>query len=354
MVRDMKKTNFIKVLTLFIIIFSAFESYAFTVNVTGKSAVLNNQLRAAYHNAVNNALLTSIKWYYKENNQSVDVDNEYIKFIKSYSIVSQELIDNMVTVKLKVDLDENALQDARILLNQYSDSAVYVFSGIDDSILSNSQIKSTISNMLASQQFSLSNQGEFLGRISNYNDNSSIEKAFNEVKSSNMFIFTFQPKSSEEDFKNGNNACEIVTTVSMNSKGKEKQTVQIITGSDISDTARCYNDAVKKAVNDTISYVREKIVQLPEDAAKLRKYEIKIINASNLVLTKNIIDTLSKRGLIKSSKAMSYTQKSVVFEVQSYFTPEELSNKVKTSKMPEQPIKIDFGSKELVLDFGKE
>ena len=137
-------------------------------------------------------------------------------------------------------------------------------------------------------------------------------------------------------------------------KKSEAKTIQITTGSNNTNTAYCYNDAVKQAATETITYVRENIVKLPETAAKLQKYEIKLVNANNFVITKNIMDTLLKRGLIKSSKTVSYNQKSVVFEVESYFSPEELGNKVQSSKLPMKPTKMEFGKKELVLDFAAE
>ena len=66
------------------------------------------------------------------------------------------------------------------------------------------------------------------------------------------------------------------------------------------------------------------------------------------------MDTLLKRGLVKSSKTISYNQKSVVFEVESYFSPEELSSKVSNSQLPKQPTRMDFGKNELVWDFAAE
>lgn len=346
--------KFITLLSILIFTFTAFESNAYTVTSTGKATISKKKLRDAYYSALDNALLGAIRWYYKKNNQNVDVNEEYIKFIKSYSIVNQRIDGNTVAVKVRAELDDIALQDATRLLNQYSDSAVFVFRGITEEMLSNKQIRSTITNTLTSMQFSLSNQADFLGKISNISDNTQVEKAFKDTESSVLLIFDFKPAVSFEEFKDNNNLCEIVTTVSINNKKGSTKTIQITTGSDNSNTAFCYNDSVKKAVTDTISYVRENIVKLPETAAKLQKYRITLVNANNFVLTKNVMDTLLKRGLVTASKTVSYNQKSVVFEVETYFSPEELGSKIKSSQLPVQPGKMQFTEKELILDFAAE
>ena len=350
----MKKFIFIKILIIMLITITAYDSYALNVVATGRSKISQTNLRNAYNNALYNALLSSIKWYYKQNNQSIDVTKEYIKFIKSYTILEQNIDNNNVIIKLRVDLDDTALQDAQVLLNQHSDSLVYIHRGIENDMLDNKQINTLISSTLSSKQFSISNQGEFFGKIDDVNNDSQIEKAFSGVKSNTLIVFDFQPILEKDLFKDGDNNCELNTTVTINSKNKETKTLQITTGSTNSNNTRCYNESVKQASNNSIEYIRDNIVQLPENAVKLQKYEVKILNTNNLVITKNIIDTLLKRGLIKSSKTLSYTQKSVVFEVESYFSPEELSVKVKNSKLPKQPTKIDFGSKELLLDFANE
>ena len=346
--------KFIRLLTIFLVIFTAFESYAYNVTTTGKATVSKNKLRDAYYAALNNALYGSIRWYYKENNQDVKVTSEYLKFIKSYTILEQKLEENMVVIKVKIDLDDVALQDARLLLNQYTDSAVFVYRGMDSNTLPDNQVKSAITTALSSMQFSTANEGSFLGKIKDIKDNAQVEKAFKDIGSNVLIIFDFEPVLSKDDFKDGGNECEVVTTVSIHDKKEEHKTIQIVTGSDNTNTAYCYNTAVKQAATDTITYIRENIVKLPETAAKLQKYEIKLINANNFVLTKNIMDTLLKRGLIKSSKTVSYNQKSVVFEVESYFSPEELSGKISSSQLPKQPTRMDFGKKELVLDFAAE
>lgn len=346
--------KFIRLLTIFLVIFTAFESYAYNVTITGKATVSKNKLRDAYYAALNNALYGSIRWYYKENNQDVKVTSEYLKFIKSYTILEQKLEENVVVIKVKIDLDDVALQDARLLLNQYSDSAVFIYRGIQENILPDKQVKNAITTALSSTQFATSNEAAFLGKIKDISDNAQIEKAFKDIDSNVLLIFDFQPVATTEEFKDSNNTCEIITTVSIKDKKSKAKTIQITTGSNNTNTAYCYNDAVKQAATETITYVRENIVKLPETAAKLQKYEIKLVNANNFVITKNIMDTLLKRGLIKSSKTVSYNQKSVVFEVESYFSPEELGNKVQSSKLPMKPTKMEFGKKELVLDFAAE
>lgn len=349
-----------KVITIIILLAAAIsytsESYAYNVVATGKAAIKNLRLRDAYYSALNNAKLTSIRWYYKENNiTDMEVNEDFFKFIKSYSVLEQNIEDNKtVSVKLKIDLDDAALKDARLLLNQYADSAVYLYRGIDDTILPSKQIQNTITNTLAAQQFSLSDQALFLGKIDDIYDKKKINKAFSEINSASLIILDFRVIDNLEEFKDPDNKCEVETTVTIINKKKESKTIQIVTGNDNNNIIKCYNNTVKQAASDTVAYVRDNIIQLPETAAKLHKYNINFINANNLVLTKNIIDTLSQRGLIKSYKTVSYSQKNVVFEVDSYFSTEELSSKIQELNFPKQPNKIEFNDKKLILDFSVE
>ena len=55
-----------------------------------------------------------------------------------------------------------------------------------------------------------------------------------------------------------------------------------------------------------------------------------------------------------SYKTVSYSQKNVVFEVNTYFSSEELSRKIQELKFPKQPTKIEFNDKKLILDFSVE
>lgn len=349
-----------KIITIIILLAAAIsytsESYAYNVVATGKASIKNLRLRDAYYSALNNAKLTSIRWYYKENKiTDMNVNEDFFKFIKSYSVLEQNIEDNKtVYVKLKIDLDDAALKDAKLLLNQYADSTVYLYRGIDDTILPAKQIQNTITNTLASQQFSLSEQALFLGKIDDIYDKKKINKAFSEINSASLIIFDFRVIDNLEEFKDSDNKCEVETTVTIINKKKENKTIQIVTGNDNNNIIKCYNNTVKQAASDTVAYVRDNIIQLPETAAKLQKYNINFINANNLVLTKNIIDTLSQRGLIKSYKTVSYSQKNVVFEVDSYFSTEELSGKIQELNFQKQPTKIEFNDKKLILDFSVE
>lgn len=349
-----------KVITIIILLIAAIsytsESYAYNVVATGKATIKNLRLRDAYYSALNNAKLASIRWYYKENKiTDMEVNEDFFKFIRSYSILEQNIEDNKtVSVKLKIDLDDTALKDARLLLNQYADSAVYLYRGIDETVLPAKQIQNTITNTLAAQQFSLADQALFLGKIDDINDEKKINKAFSEINSASLIIFDFRVIDNLEEFKDPNNTCEVETTVTIANKKNDSKTIQIVTGNDNGNIIKCYNNAVKQAASDTVAYVRDNIIQLPETAAKLQKYNINFINANNLVLTKNIIDTLSQRGLIKSYKTVSYSQKNVVFEVDSYFSTEELGRKIQELNFPKQPTKIEFNDKKLILDFSVE
>lgn len=349
-----------KVITIMILLIAAVsytsECYAYNVVATGKATIKNLRLRDAYYSALNNAKLAAIRWYYKENKiTDMEVNEDYFKFIRSYSILDQSIEDNKtVAVKLKIDLDDAALKDARLLLNQYADSTVYLYRGIDDAVLPAKQVQSTITNTLAAQQFSLADQALFLGKIDDIYDEKKINKAFNEVNSASLIIFDFRVITSLEEFKDPNNMCEVETTVTIANKKNDSKTIQIVTGNDNNNIIKCYNNAVKQAASDTVAYVRDNIIQLPETAAKLQKYNINFINANNLVLTKNIIDTLSQRRLIKSYKTVSYSQKNVVFEVNTYFSSEELSRKIQELKFLKQPTKIEFNDKKLILDFSVE
>ena len=212
-----------KIITIIILITAIFytsESYAYNVTVIGKATIKNLRLRDAYYSALYNAKISSIRWYYKENKiTDMEVNDDFFKFIRSYSILEQNIEDNTtVTVKLKIDLDDAALKDARLLLNQYADSTVYIYRGIDDTILPAKQIQNTITNTLSSKQFSLAEQALFLGKIDDIYDEKKINKAFREVNSASLIMFDFRIINNIEDFKEPDNICEVETTVTIVNK----------------------------------------------------------------------------------------------------------------------------------------
>lgn len=346
----------ITLIILAIIILIASKGYAYNITATGNATIKNLKLREAYYSAINNAKLASIRWYYKENNiNNMDVNEDFFKFIKNYSILEQNIVDNStVSIKLRIELDDTALKDAKLLLNQYEDSAVYLYRGIDDTIVSKKQIQSTITNLLLAKQFSLTNQELFLGKINDVYNEEQILKSFNDTDVVSLIIFDFRTIEQFEEFQNQNDMCEIESTVTVMNKKSGNKTIQIITGNNENNSSKCYNNAIRQATSDTVAYVRDNIIKLPETVAKLKKYDIDFVNANNLVLTKNIMDTLSQRGLIKSFKTISYSQKNVVFEVNSYFSAEELFGKIQELKLSKQPTKIEFNNTKLILDFSVE
>ncbi len=233
-----------KIITIIILITAIFytsESYAYNVTVIGKATIKNLRLRDAYYSALYNAKISSIRWYYKNAEPAVndttitdmEVNDDFFKFIRSYSILEQNIEDNTtVTVKLKIDLDDAALKDARLLLNQYADSTVYIYRGIDDTILPAKQIQNTITNTLSSKQFSLAEQALFLGKIDDIYDEKKINKAFREVNSASLIMFDFRIINNIEDFKEPDNICEVETTVTIVNKKNNSKTIQIVTGND--------------------------------------------------------------------------------------------------------------------------
>lgn len=324
---------------------------ASTITSSAKTGITNGNLRYAYNKAVQNALINAIKGYYRQNSENaIEVTAEFVKFIKSYSIINQNINDKSVEVTLKVSLDDDALQDARLIVSHHTDSAVYLQRGISADILPSGEIRQTISKILSSKQFSLKDETKFLDMINNPSLDNQIQEAFKKTESQNMFIFDFTPVTDTEEFENDRNKCEILTHILIFSKKGDNKNLKITTGSLNTTPKYCYSEAIAYAVDNAVAYVRENIIQIPDTSPKLQKYNIKCINFTNMVATKNLLDTLLQRGIIKSSKPISYSQKSIIFEVESFFNTEELDNKIQTLSLSQKP-KSSFTKKEFILDF---
>lgn len=327
-------------------------SYGESIESTGKAVIEKGDMRTAYKNALENALIGSVRSYYKSNLPSrsmPDISSEYIKFIKRYNILSRDVTDYTVSVRILTELDTVALKDAGVFINNPVNNAVFVFSGIADNILSTDKQSSLIDNALLSKNFSTGEQRNFQYAITDMENRSQVLDAFKNFYSNYLFIFKFSPTFS--DMKNSDNNCELVTTTEVISKDAQNRTLKIETGSAQTNQDRCISESMQKAVISTIDYIRINIIQEPDQNRILLSYKIKAINFKNMVGTNNFISALKQRGFITDYKATSFSGKEVIFQVSSYFNQQELSEKLKSVSSDDLNFTYYTDDNGIVLDF---
>lgn len=353
---ELKIIKLIKTITILLIISlvsSIFTSaYAVEVSSTG-TAKIRRGMTAAYLDALNDSMIGAIRWYYKENQiKDIEVTNEFTKFVKGFEILESNLINDNTTIqlRLKIDLDEDSLKNAKFMIKQHADSVVYYQGGIPSEYVSYQNVQNTINKVLISNSFDLKNLDDFLSKIEDYDANG-YKKAFKKTGSDYLFLFNFQPVE-QGQYKDQDNLCELLTTVEIVSKKDGAKTLQVTTGSKLNNTNYCYQAAVKEAISSTVQYVRENIIKLPETSLKLQEYKIKFINFTNMVNTKNIMDMLKNKGFIKNFKTLSYSQNTVEFNVQTYFPEEDLISKV-IDKDNSAGIKFKISRGEISIDLNK-
>lgn len=346
-----------KILVFIVFLMISFESYAINVSSTGTAKIKDGRLREAYYRAMENSVIGAVKWYYRQNKiKGIDVTGDFMRFVNGYSILDTSLSDDNTTVsiRMRLNLDEKALKDANLIVNQHTDPVVYIFRGIDNNIIPANNIKKIIESQLTSNQFSLAEQSNFLVGMRGKFDNESIEKSFKDLEETdNLFIFDFQPVYDKEMFVTQFNTCELVTTISVYGKKGEPKKLQIVTGDDLKSDYSCYVSSINQAAISIMSYIRENMIKLPENAARLSKYRINLLNLNNMVTAKNIINLLIQRGVIKNYKTLSYSQKIMAFEVETFFKPDNLLRKIQGLEIENEPVITDSGSA-INIDFSKQ
>ena len=322
--------QFVAFLLLIFVISPIFtNAFALNVSSTGIAKIKDGNMNEAYKEAMEDSMLGAIHWYYKKANiKDIDVTEEFIKFVQGYQIVESELINDNTTIKLrlKVKLDEESLIDARFIINQHSDSVVYFQTGIPNLNLHNT-IQNTINNVLLDNSFDLKELDNFNSKVEDPSSTDNLKNAFLKTGASYLFHIKFQPLEKDE-FKDSENMCELLTIVDVLGRNNSTKTLQVTTGSKSKNKNYCYTYSIKEAINASTEYIRNNIIKLPETTLKIKEYKIRFINFTNMVNTKNIMDTFVSRGLVKSFKTLSYSQNTVVFNVESFFTEKEISDKI--------------------------
>ncbi len=310
-------------------------------------------MRSAYKNALDNAIIGAVRAYYKSNmsggSKTPDISPEYVKFVKSYKILSRSVSGYTVRIRIAADLDNVALQDAGIFINNPVNTAVFVFDGISSKILSDDEQAVIIDRALTSKNFSTNEQRNFLYGVSDMGSNSQVSKQFKNVYSRYLFKFSFKP--SFDNLSDPDNSCELTTTTDILSRDGQSRTLKIETSSLKFNEKQCVSDAMRKAVVATVDYARTNLIQIPEQNKQLNSYKIKAINFKNMVGTNNFISALKQRGFISQYRAVSFSGKEIVFQIESYFTEKELEEKLKTVTSDDMNFTYSTDGEGIILDF---
>ena len=336
---------------MIMLLLSASVSDAEIVQSAGSAVIEKGDMRSAYKNALDNAIIGAVRAYYKSKatDKMPDISPEYIKFVKGYKILSRSVSGYTLRIRIAADLDNAALQDAAVFIDKPVNTTVFVFSGIPSKILPDDEQAIIIDKALASKSFSTGEQKNFLYGISDMGSRSQAIRQFKNVYSKYLFKFSFKP--SFDNLSDPDNSCELVASTDIIQRDGDTRTLKIETSSLKANEKQCISDAMTKAVATTIDYARSNLIRVPEQTKRLISYKIKAINFKNMVGTNNFISTLKQRGLIVNYKAASFSVKEIVFQVESYFSEKELEEKLKF--VTSDDISFTYSSDEegIVLDF---
>ncbi len=345
------------ILTLILAIFLAItttSAHATNMKGTGEAVIIKNNTIDAVNKSLNNALLNSVRAYYKQQEQygysSPDITNEYIKFIKSYQLINQKVVGSKIVTTINANLDVDALTDATLLISEHTDSVVYITRGIDEDIVKQTTLDNIVTSALKENDFTAQYQDNFLYNINDIEKTSQVVSSFNSVDSKNMIIFNFDIK--DGNLNNPDNLCEVVTTTNIHTKNKLTKTLQLTTGSFQTAQDLCVREAIVNAINTTVKYTRDNLIERVEIERTVYNYKMKTVNAPNMIITNNLLDTLKDRGFINSYKTSGFSANEVIFNIETYFTEDILVERLLN-------ISLDIGyyveeySDGVLLDFTK-
>ncbi len=346
--------NTIKTILLSLCLLFATNAMAYDIQGTGDAVVVKGNYIAAIQNSLDNALLSSIRDYYRTfmPNNTPDITTEYLKFVQSYKLISRFPVGAKIRTRVLATLDTNALQDATLLITDPKDTAVFTHKGLTEDNISLDRLESIIASILIKNDFTLQHQDNFLYNINDSSSNAQVSAAFRNVDSKNMFRYTFKINHDAETFDNESHRCELQTTISVFNKGQRTQTIQLKTGSNKYNKNTCLRDSITEAVNKSTEYIRENLVARVEVEKTVHTYKLKAINFNNMIITNQLLSNLKERGFISNFKTSSFATNEVIFEVQTYFVEDTL-----VERLSNLSLDIGFMAEKyadgIILDFEK-
>ena len=321
-----KRTLFI--LAAFVVIFCE-HADAGVVEYTGRATIVNNDLRTAQRNSLQNALIGGLSQQIRSRTgRTGAVTSDYMMFIKEYTILKRELVENVVITTVRINIDDMITQEIATQVAPRVNTAVFLVTGLPQYI-NNATVRTNLSNIFNRKQFTTKEQIAFEQEIIDIKNRSDIDNALLAVGSQYLFELNFDVKSYV-----AGESC----TVLVDAKYREASNlsrVHPIQHKEISiedgDTTNCIYRAVNEAGETALNQVRQALIVSPGDPMVLHKYTVTTTGLIQLKEINDVINDLKKRKYLITSTMSEFSVGQAVFTVESYFSTQDLAGRIRAS-----------------------
>jgi len=330
------------------IIFYSTGVFAYDIKGVGRSVIVNDDLKTAEINARNSALIDALYNYFVLNHSNEDIpdiNEEFFKFIKKYTVVNRKVENFTVYYEIIATIDEVAISDANYLINNITHSVIYIFENEDlDSDLK-TKMKDQLNQIFAEYNFSTKYQEDFEILTP---DNSNFEDKlsnFGNSKAKYFFSFNVSPICSliDKDF-----LCRLTTTVKIYTKKENLPTIKTVTSSLGKTEFDAISDAFKKASENILKYITSNIIKAESEKSVEKTYNITFINFKTISNLNKLLNFLKEKGFINNFTLKSYSISQATFELTTKFSQERLSEKIVTY---DNKVSIETENDDIIITF---
>jgi hypothetical protein len=300
--------------------------YAGEIEFTGRATILKEDVRSAYKNSLNNALLGGIRRYMRPylQERGADITDDYIMFIDNYTILRREVVNNTVVTAVHMNINDMITEDMASYVTNQMNTAVFIMSGLPEYVTEN-QIRPIVAKSLTDMQFSTNGQTQFEREIVDRKNRYDILNAFRSVSPQYLFDFKFTLKSYKAD-----ESCTLQSESSYIPSGSIAPSPILLTEVTIEDnnTAQCIREAVKTSVDTALAHMRDRLVPLPGEKPTLHEYVIEFHGVSAMRIINEIMETLEKRTYVTTYTMNTFFNDEADFTVSSYLPIQEFTDKI--------------------------
>lgn len=341
-----------KLFWFLIIFFLTGGLQAVTVSGSGSSVIINNNLKKAEESAKTSALTNSITNYFlkfKADQNSPEVTEEFIKFIKSYRITKREVSQFVITYEVESEVDDIALNDLKYYVNKIVHSVV--FSVVRDNVTDENmytEFKNLLIAELQQYDFDTKYQSEYDIKFPEDIDIS--EKLTVFANSNAKYFFQFVPENVCSYF-DSNYFCKLSLETKVYSKSEEFPSVKAIASGVSKNKEEAVFESFKKAVKNTMIYIKENQLKIAKDSIEERTLTLSVLNFGKFSDVYDFLNTLKKRAVLTNYKLKNYSQVEASFEVTTKFDTEDFIKKIEKIKINGNELVVEKDGDNLIVTF---
>lgn len=334
-------------------LFISNSSFALNIKATGKFVIEKNNLREADKNAREEALLNALKTYFENSNDTSnmpEITTEFFKFIKSYKILERYVNNYTVYYTIEADIDEIAQNDLTHYLNSVSHSVVYILNTKNHETfkdIKHNTLDKVITDIFDSYSFSTKYQKTFQLKLSETPDLEEIMKQFSISKARYLYYIELEASCNEID---NQTSCNMNTISRIFTKEKNFTAIKAPSNTSSNNMTEALLTSFDKSINNTLKYVRENLIPLPEIKYEIQKISIIVINYKTFSSIKNTLKILKDKKIINNYNVQSYTSNKIIFNIETTFNQTQLISKIKSFNK-NNDFSVENKETSIVMDF---